>query len=521
MPVAGSLGADHVRDQMRDERLVGREAVRPDRQGESLDGRARRLERLDRAVEAGRDGRLALDAGDALLDDADPHAADAGAVRRRVALGLDRAPDPLRIAPVVAGDDLEQEGGGADAARQRRHVVDGVVDVADAVRRHEPVRRLDADDAAERGGDPAAPTLVDSEREVDRARPDGRAGPARRPAGRARRIDRVAGRPDRAHHPGRAAAELVHVQRPDDRPARVEDPLDDDRVLRRRPGREERALGHRHAADRDVVLHGDGPAGQRAVPGALDAAAADEGVVRIVARRGPATRVAPSRPALEPDRLALLGRRGCLDERGDDAEQLRPFPLAEVEAVQLGHRLQLGEARRVDPPPLAGHGLTPPSGRARGATISSSVSTAPCFSVCPSASTIPGRLLWMRVPSVGRSASRSARRLFSTTGALGPDGAQVEGGLVACDDPRHRVARHRGKADPEVAVAGGEHEVPDGGRAAEQRQAVRRQRPQAGPRARAGGTGREPDVARRVRLARADAPLADAGVQRRPGRACS
>jgi len=93
--------------------------------------------------------------------------------------------------------------------------------------------------------------------------------------------------------------ELVHVRRPDEVRARVEQPLGDGRVVLGLEGERVRAAGHRDARDGDVVLDRDFGPRERARLGAGQLAPIQEGVVLVVVfpdvRRG----IGPGRRRLE------------------------------------------------------------------------------------------------------------------------------------------------------------------------------------------------------------------------------
>ena len=179
-------------------------------------------ERLDGAVDALDDGGVAVDRVEALVDHADPHA------RRR------RAPSPrssgrVAIAPrthcgsrqsspaIASSSSAAPRTLAARAASRGRSC--GRCDRRRSVGTRPCVALMQTTPQYAAGMRPLPPWSTPSARSTAPERTAEPAPPDEPPA-RARRVDRVPGRPDRAHRSGRAAAELVHVQRPDDRARR-------------------------------------------------------------------------------------------------------------------------------------------------------------------------------------------------------------------------------------------------------------------------------------------------------------
>ena len=128
-----------------------------------------------------------------------------------------------RVERIGAGHHGERAGAIGDAARERPEVGQQQPPRAVGGTRHEAVRRLEPDRAAERGRDADRAAAVGAEREVadaERERAGGAAGAA---PGRAVGRERVAGLPVELVARRAAVAELGHVAAPDgDRAGRLE-----------------------------------------------------------------------------------------------------------------------------------------------------------------------------------------------------------------------------------------------------------------------------------------------------------
>src|SRR4051794_23790394 len=114
--------------------------------------------------------------------------ADAEAIGRpfhalRVALDASRHLAHLGVPPVRTGDHLQRQRDFLHRLRDRTDVVERVVHVDDAVRRHAAVGGLDRSDATPRRGDATATALVHSQGDVHVAARDGGTTPARRATG--------------------------------------------------------------------------------------------------------------------------------------------------------------------------------------------------------------------------------------------------------------------------------------------------------------------------------------------------
>ncbi len=198
----------------------------------------------------------------------DPQLAGVAAHRERVRLGRPRR--PRRVARLVAGQHVEQQRGLGDRAREHavRHQ-ERVAEVGPA--RDAPAARLQADEPAAGGRDPQRPAAVARMRERDEAGRDRRRGAAGRAARRARRVPRVARGPGVARLGRRQDPELGHVRRADDHEARLAQPADEVRVVRRPVSREEaRAEVHALPGHGDVRLDPDRHARERARVARLD-----------------------------------------------------------------------------------------------------------------------------------------------------------------------------------------------------------------------------------------------------------
>ena len=131
---------------------------------------------------------------------------------------------------VVAADRVQHRRRVAHGARERPDLVQRAGERDEAVAADAPVRRLHADDAAERGGLADASARIGAQREDRLARRDGRRRAAGRAARHARQIPRVVRRVVGGVLRRRAHRELVHVRLADHHGARAEQP-------RRRPSR--------------------------------------------------------------------------------------------------------------------------------------------------------------------------------------------------------------------------------------------------------------------------------------------
>ena len=199
-----------------------------------LDARPRPLELPGHLPDVGRDlrGRLL-----------DPRGRETD--RRRSGTGVERA----------AGEHAEGEGGVRDRAREAPDVIEAPREGNHALGRHEPVRGLDAHDAAVGGRAQDRPDRLRAERQRDHPRRDRRRRSARRAAGRVLAVPGVARRR------GIQVGELRRRGLAEDhRPRRAQAP-DRRCVLRRRlVGERAGAGGGRHARDVEDVLDPDGDA---------------------------------------------------------------------------------------------------------------------------------------------------------------------------------------------------------------------------------------------------------------------
>ena len=94
-------------------------------------------------------------------------------------IDLDRSPDPLGVALVIAGDDLESQSRLLDRAGDRGHKIEGVVHIDSAEIRYQPVGRSDANDPTPRGRDETTAPGIQSKRNVHLSRGYRRSTPTR------------------------------------------------------------------------------------------------------------------------------------------------------------------------------------------------------------------------------------------------------------------------------------------------------------------------------------------------------
>ena len=230
MPEAHAFGLRHRPAQHAQQGDLDRPCVRPQRHRHRGHGRARRRRSAARVrSEALEHARLAQRLVRRLLDDRDPHALDAArraARRTRSARGRARThcgsrPSWPDMTSVARGHELERAG---DGARE----VDRVVHVADAVGGDQPVRGLEADRPAERGGDARRAALVDADGQVDlrRRRPPPPSPPTSRRPTASCRTGSARDRRSCAHRCP-TAAKSSRLSLPTMRAAGVEQPLDD------------------------------------------------------------------------------------------------------------------------------------------------------------------------------------------------------------------------------------------------------------------------------------------------------
>ena len=181
--------------------------------------------------------------------DADPRARErAGVERRRVVGGRAALAFSRRLVRRVhAGHHAERHGHVGHVARHRPAGVEAERQRDDAVAAHQPVRRLEPDDAVGGGGAANRAAGVGAEAELRVARRDGHAGAARRSGRRARkvvRIERLAA--ERAVRAARGELGEVHLRQDDG--ARLAQPLHHEGVV----GRQRSLEQHRRARRRQV-----------------------------------------------------------------------------------------------------------------------------------------------------------------------------------------------------------------------------------------------------------------------------
>ena len=136
-------------------------------------------------------------------------------------------------------------------------------------RRDAAARRLQAEEAAARSGDPDRAAAVGAVRERDEAGREGGRRTSARPAGREVRVPRVAGRAVELGLRERDGPELRRVRLAEDHEARVAEPSHDGRVeVRDVVGERAARVGRADACGRREVLDRDRDAAERRVVGA-------------------------------------------------------------------------------------------------------------------------------------------------------------------------------------------------------------------------------------------------------------
>jgi hypothetical protein len=199
-----------------------------------------------------------------------------------------------RIDTIAARQDVEQSRHVFDRAAHRAEMIDAGIDAHCAGVRDEPVGRLEADDAAVRRGDADRTALVAADREVSVAGRDHDATAARRSATRPRRIVRVAHGTGRSRVAPCGYAQVLADCLADDLAAGGEDPPHDGRVdVRDVITQRRRAVHHRDAGERDVVLQRDGASREGTDVRLTDRAAPAPRAERVVRGRRFVTPVAP------------------------------------------------------------------------------------------------------------------------------------------------------------------------------------------------------------------------------------
>ena len=170
---------------------------------------------------------------------------------------------PGRVAGLVAGDHVEQQGRVRDAAGQHA-VLDEVVVAEVGTARHAAAARLQPDQAAARRRDPDRPAAVAAVGERNHPGRHGGRGAARGAARRALGVPGIARRAEAARLGHGQDPELGQVGLPDDHEARLAQPAHDEGVVARDEVAEGvRAQRVRHAGDRGGVLDRDRHAGER------------------------------------------------------------------------------------------------------------------------------------------------------------------------------------------------------------------------------------------------------------------
>ena len=160
LPVEAEAIAQHHlhRRTLGGDRQPDRRTVSVHRDRHRVDGRAEPAEPPSRLADQGIDLRHRLRMAEALFDDRDPQSA--GASAQRLAIGLCRGAVLPRVEAVGAGQYFEQQRIVLDRRGHRAGVVQCQLDRHDAGVGHEPMGRLHAIDAAERGRDADRPALV-------------------------------------------------------------------------------------------------------------------------------------------------------------------------------------------------------------------------------------------------------------------------------------------------------------------------------------------------------------------------
>ena len=245
------------------DQVVGRQRVDEVRAGHLDDLRAEQVEQADRLGESLLDARRVTLAAQ-FLDHADLQAADVAGAGGGDHVGH-RCVDGGRVARVVAGDHLVQQGRVQHRTRTRPGLVEAGGQRHQAVAGGAAVGRLHPDRAGDRGRLPDGAAGVGADGQWSLVR--GQRG--RRPAARATRdavqVPRVVGRPVRGVLGRGAHRELVHVGLAQDHDVRVEQALGDGRVVGRDPPLQDlRAAGGRRAGVGQHVLERQRHPGQRA-----------------------------------------------------------------------------------------------------------------------------------------------------------------------------------------------------------------------------------------------------------------
>ena len=214
---------------------------------------------LKRRQHAGLD---ALGLARQLLGHAEADAVEAlGASAASIAPGK---PIEVESRVVVADHVAQQQRGVGDVARQRAGLVQRRGEGDHPVAADGAVRRLQADDPAQRGGLADRAAGVGAQRPRRRAGRDGGGAAAARAARHARAVPRVEHRPEGGVLVRRAHRELVLVGLAEQRRAGGGEPRDDRRRVRRAVALEDLRAGlARHALGAEEVLDGERDAGQR------------------------------------------------------------------------------------------------------------------------------------------------------------------------------------------------------------------------------------------------------------------
>ena len=212
---------------------------------------------------------------------------------------------------------------------------------------HQPMRRFHAVGAAERRGHADGAALVAADRHVHFAQRHQHGAAGRRAAGGIAHLVGVVHRPGGVGVAAAGQAERLAMGLADDRPAGIQNALDDGCVDLRHVAFQRRgAVHHRHAGQHDVVLQHDRPALEPALRGALHGGFHIPGVVRVLSPGRPVSRHAgiAHRGKIVRHRIDhIVGgdvRPHQFNERGDiGIAQRQPDFFGDVEQLGRGGNL--------------------------------------------------------------------------------------------------------------------------------------------------------------------------------------
>ena len=243
---------------------------RPHREAEPVHGHRHVLddgaepgEPLGGIAHAAVDVRLRVGMAEAFAENSHAQAFDSAVERLGIAARCDAA--LARVDAVGPGDHFQQQGVVAHVGGHRAAGVERDLERRNPGVGHQPVGRLQSDDAAMAGGDADRAGLVAADRHVDVAGGDQGGAAGGGAAGRVAGLARILHRAGRTGVASSRYAIILAHRLAGDLAAGVEDALDHGRIDVRHVARKDvGADHHRHPGEADIILERDPPAGELA-----------------------------------------------------------------------------------------------------------------------------------------------------------------------------------------------------------------------------------------------------------------